>query len=77
MSDSRRRTPIFGMAAGRHRQSDKVHKVMSHRAERRAVSAALASDDGPPHPLAFGNPWAGDKDGKRYWTGAEAKDMRK
>lgn len=73
MSRSHRHTPIFGNCADSERQ----FKAYEHRRERRAVKAVLDEDGDYPAPKAFGSPWAGPKDGKTFWRGAEAKDMRK
>lgn len=61
MARSRRRTPILSVTTS---ASDKPFKVKEHRKERRAVKSALASEREPPHPLTFGDPWNGPKDGK-------------
>lgn len=65
MARSRRKTPIVGIATA---DSEKAFKAREHRRERRSVATALAAGEDPPEPKAFGNPWAGDKDGKQ-WIG--------
>lgn len=76
MSRSKRKTPIFGNTGDR---SERLFKAFEHRRERRAVRNTLPGldDAGLPAPKTYGNPWAGPKDGKRYWQRAGLKDMRK
>lgn len=74
MSKSRRKTPIFGITTA---ESDKRFKRREHKRERTVVRDSLSVGADVPHPKLFGNPWASEKDGKRYWRKAEAKDMRK
>lgn len=74
MSRSRRKTPIFGITTAK---SDKAFKQREHRRERTAVRVSLAVGVDIPGAKAFGNPWASEKDGKRYWRAAGLKDMRK
>lgn len=74
MSRSHRHTPIFGNTC---KDSERQFKAAEHRRERRVVKATLDEDGNCPAPKEFGSPWAGPKDGKHYWRGAEAKDMRK
>lgn len=62
MTRSRRKTPIDAITTA---ESDKFHKIRSHRAERRAVRQLLATDGEPPHPKSYGDPWDGGKDGKK------------
>lgn len=73
MSRSRRHTPIFGNSCS---ESERQFKAFEHRRERRAIRAALPDDD-LPAPKAYGNPCAGPKDGKRWFSKARDKDMRK
>lgn len=74
MSRSRRKTPIFGITTAK---SDKAFKRREHKRERTSVRDALAVGADVPDAKAFGNPWASEKDGKRYWRDAAPKDMRK
>jgi hypothetical protein len=74
VSKSRRKTPVFGITTA---ESDKEFKRREHKRERTVVRDSLAVGVDVPHPKQFGNPWASEKDGKRYWHAAEAKDMRK
>jgi hypothetical protein len=74
MSRSKRRTRIFGITTA---ESDKRYKVAEHRRERRFVRAALDENVPLPDEKQFGDPWKGDRDGKKYWSGAPAKAMRK
>jgi len=69
MSRSKRKTPIFGITTA---PSDKEFKRSANRAKRRAVSQGEEV-----HEKKYGNPYASSKDGKRYWTKAKEKDMRK
>ncbi|MBM7069705.1 hypothetical protein [Actibacterium sp. 188UL27-1] len=61
MSRSRRKTPITGITKA---ESDKRFKEAEHKRERRRLKAADLTEETPPDPKAFGNPWASDKDGK-------------
>ena len=74
MSRSFRKTPVVGVAKA---ESDKPFKVREHRRERRVVKAALRTDDPLPDRRAFGDPWNGDKDGKRFLDAPAPRDMRK
>ncbi|QDC00347.1 hypothetical protein FGU64_07925 [Mesorhizobium sp. 8] len=74
MSRSRRKTPIFGMTTA---ESDKLFKTAEHRRERRTVRNIDPTSSDAPSGLAFGNPWASAKDGKRYRRHVPPKDMRK
>ncbi|MDW3223416.1 MAG: hypothetical protein R8G34_11105 [Paracoccaceae bacterium] len=62
MSRSRRKTPIIGITTA---QSDKRFKKAEHKRARRKLKAADLTEDTPPDPKAFGNPWASDNDGKQ------------
>lgn len=73
MSRSRRKTPIVGITTA---ESDKAFKEAEHRRERRAVKATVNTGDEPPAPKAFGNPWAGEKDGKQ-WLGDRMPELRR
>jgi hypothetical protein len=66
MSNSYRKTPIIGMTMA---ASDKRFKKAEHRRERASVKIAVRQAKDAPDPKLFGNPWAGEKDGKRYFTG--------
>jgi hypothetical protein len=74
MTRSRKKVPITGITTA---DSDKAFKKREHRRERSAVRDALATGSKPPHPNGFGDPWDGDKDGKRYVTGDQATVLRK
>ena len=74
MARSIRRTPIVGITTA---ETDKPFKATERRRERRAVKAALKADGPLPDPRAFGNPWAGEKDGKQFLADPEPRDMRK
>lgn len=74
MSRSYRHTPIFGITS---QDSERQFKAAEHRRERRTVRAVLGEDGEFPDPKVFGDPWHGPKDGKRYWSKAEDKDMKK
>lgn len=74
MTRSRKKVPITGATTA---QSDKPFKKREHRRERAAVRDALATGAEPPHPKSFGDPWDGEKDGKRYWSSDAAGILRK
>lgn len=81
MSRSRRRTPIFGHSTA---ESEAVDKRLNHQRERAHLRNALArtaTDPDMPTPVIdrreVSNVATMDKDGKHYWSGATAKDMRK
>lgn len=69
-------SPPRGANLVRHRRLESVHDQREHRRERSAVRDALATGSEPPHPKGFGDPWDGDKDGKRYVTGDQAAVLR-
>lgn len=74
MSRSRKKTPKVGNCA----DSDKDSKVQAHRAERRAIKAALDTgldDSDLPHEFEFADPWNYNKDGKHIWD--DPKGFRK
>ena len=58
-------------------ETDKPFKMAEHRRERRAVKAALKAAAPLPDPVAFGNPWASEKDGKQYLDEPGPPDLRK
>jgi hypothetical protein len=58
-------------------ESEKEFKQAEHRRERAHVRDALRKGDEPPHPKAFGNPWAGDKDGKQWLAAPPDELLRK
>lgn len=74
MSRSFRKTPITGMTTA---ASDKAFKQAEHRRARAAERAALTREDDPPGPKAYGNPWGGPKDGKRWHADSWPELMRK
>jgi hypothetical protein len=73
MAHSFRKTPIFGATTA---ESEKEFKTAEHRRERRWVNSRLRVGD-EIGPKVFGNPWAGPKDGRRWWSDAPAEYMRK
>lgn len=78
MSRSYRRMPMFGVTTA---ASEKPFKAAEHRRERHHVRqrlrVTLDDTDRRLHREPFGNPCAGPKDGKVYWMGAAAQDLRK
>ena len=77
MAHSRKRTPILSITCA---ASEKDDKRKANRAERRRVRVALgqsADADTLPHRREISDPWAMAKDGKRYWVGANSRDLRK
>ncbi len=74
MSRSRKKTPVIPITTA---DSDKPFKEAEHRRERRAVRSAVKAGEDIPHPRQFGDPWDGQKDGKR-WAGVdEGRYLRK
>lgn len=68
MARSYRKTPAGGITTA---SSERLFKQQEHQRERHAVKqmlSAFADDSVLPDPKRFGNPWAGPKDGKRYWA---------
>ena len=78
MSRSRRKTPIFGHTGA---ASDHPWKKAASRKLRRAVRqmlwATLDGDRFAGKRWDLVNPWPSEKDGKFYWIGRTAKEMRK
>jgi hypothetical protein len=78
MSRSRRKTPIVGHTTAK---SDAEWKAKSARKLRHKVKQHLEStldgDGFAGRRWDAVNPWDAPKDGKHYWRGAGAKDMRK
>lgn len=74
MTRSHKKVPITGITTA---DSDKAFKKREHRRERSAVRDALATGSEPPHPKGFGDPWDGDKDGKRYVNDDQEAVLRK
>lgn len=75
MSRSRKKTPIFGLTTA---TTDKPFKLAEHRRERRVTKSTLVTEsDALPDQRHFGNPYASEKDGKRWYAKAQPKDMRK
>lgn len=72
MARSRKMTPIIGMTGA---PSDKPFKVTEHRRERRAAKRAVTILEEAPHPKAFGNPWASEKDGKHWFDNANHPEL--
>lgn len=79
MSRSRRKTPIFGNAAGA--ESEKADKRRNHARERARLRAEIARGQVDDTPVIdrrqVSNVAAMAKDGRHYWRSASAKDMRK
>ena len=57
--------------------SEKPFRTREHRRERRAVHVALRTGGPLPDPRGFGDPWAGEKDGKQFLAAPEPRDLRK
>jgi hypothetical protein len=74
MSRSFRKTPILPVTSA---ASDKPFKEQEHRRERRAVKIVLETRGEVPHRRTYGDPWRGDKDGKRFLDEPAPRDMRK
>lgn len=78
MSCSRRKTPIFGYTTA---ESDAEWEAQSARALRRTLrqvlKATLDTTAFPGKRWDVVNPWSAPKDGKHWWRGATARDMRK
>lgn len=74
MSRSRRKTPKIGITTA---ETDKPFKTREHRRERRlkqsVLSSTLDADHRRMHTAPYGDPWRGDKDGKRYVRDADRK----
>ena len=77
MSNSRRKTPVFGNAGATSRQSEKQNKRLANRALRRLVNEELekvkdcpelADSQELPEMREVSDVWGFDKDGKRYWN---------
>lgn len=67
-----RKKPYVGYCG----DSDKKDKQIAHRAERRAVRAALDTDLESAeliHEYEFSDPWNYSKDGKRLWDDPRAE----
>ena len=73
MNRSRKKTPIVAITTA---DSDKRFKAAEHRRERAVVRTEMAVGGDIPSRKAFGDPWAGDKDGKHY-LGRAASAVRK
>lgn len=69
MSRSRRKTPIIGITTV---PSDKAFKTSEHR---RALRQTDLTEDDAPHEKQFGDPWDGDKDGKRPFDPKERPEL--
>jgi hypothetical protein len=75
MSRSRRKTPIFGHTTA---DSDRPWKqAAARRRVRPHLKATLDGDRFAGKRWDLVNPWSSEKDGKRWWGKADAKDMRK
>lgn len=58
-------------------ESEKKFKQREHRRERTHVRDALRRGEEPPDRKAFGNPWAGDKDGRQWLSDPDERSLRK
>jgi hypothetical protein len=76
MSRSLRHNPITGIAVA---DSEKYDKRKANRILRARVRVALARKDDPVLPVLreVSDVWAFAKDGKKYWSDAPAKWLRK
>lgn len=78
MSRSYRHIPVFGVTTA---ASEKQFKAAEHRRERHHVRqrlrVAIDDTDRRLHREPFGNPSVGPKDGRVYWPGAAARELRK
>lgn len=67
-------TPIVSITTA---ESDKLFKQAEHRRERRAAKARLDVGEELLPAKAFGDPWDGQKDGKKWLDEPSPKLMRK
>ena len=77
MARSKRHTPIFGATTQRSEKSD---KRWANRRLRREVREAMSTQHTVevfPVLRGVSNPWSMAKDGRLYWRGAGAADLRK
>tara|TARA_Y100000034_G_scaffold137014_1_gene218435 strand:- start:4788 stop:5030 length:243 start_codon:yes stop_codon:yes gene_type:complete len=80
MSRSRKKTKVFGITTA---DSEKQAKRRANRRFRRICKLYLQDimdddeDSAFPELEEVSNVWSMDKDGKRYWSDATDKDMRK
>ncbi|WP_406824249.1 hypothetical protein [Pedobacter sp. KACC 23697] len=75
MSNSKKKTPIFGITTA---TSEKLAKRRWNKTFRRITKIQIAKQNEPPHQIsAVTNIWDGDKDGKRYIKTCGSKEMRK
>jgi hypothetical protein len=75
MSRSRRKTPVFGNTTA---TSEKADKRIANQRLRSHVRTSFAAGQEPAIGIRdVSSTWTFDKDGKRFWCGATAEDMRK
>lgn len=75
MSNSRRKTPIFGITTATSEKEDKRRWNKTFR--RISKIQIFKQKDLPNKVSAVTNVWDGNKDGKRYTKDYSKKDMRK
>lgn len=75
MSNSKKKTPIFGITTA---ISEKLDKRRWNKTFRRIVKIQIIKQEELPHKIsAVTNVLDGDKDGKRYLKKYSSKDIRK
>jgi hypothetical protein len=75
MSNSKKKTPIFGITTA---TSEKLDKRRWNKTIRRISKIQIIKQKELPHKIsAVTNVWDGDKDGKRYIKTYSRKEMRK
>jgi len=75
MSNSKKKTPIFGITTA---ASEKLDKRRWNKTFRRIAKIQIARQKELPHKIsAVTNVWDGDKDGKTYVKDYFSKEMRK
>ncbi len=75
MSNSKKKTPIFGITTA---TSEKLDKRRWNKIFRRIAKIQIVKQKELPHKIsAVTNVWDGNKDGKRYLKNYSSKEMRK
>jgi hypothetical protein len=75
MSNSKKKTPIFGITTA---TSEKLDKRRWNKIFRRIAKIQIVKEKELPHKIsAVTNVWDGNKDGKRYLKSYSNKEMRK
>jgi len=75
MSNSKKKTPIFGITTA---TSEKLDKRRWNKTFRRIAKIQIAKQKELPHKIsAVTNVWDGNKDEKRYLKNYSSKEMRK